>query len=281
MNRTRASSSGEVLVALDTSSGSGSLALAVDGMVLDSVTLPVEGRQAAFLIPAMDRMLAHHALTPTQVSGLVVGAGPGSFTGIRIGVATARGIGHALGVPVWTYGSLEAAYFAVVCSLASEPPRQGEVHPEKASMLRPWHHKPPPILVLFDARADRLYAGGWEAGELWHRPFLAPTALTLGELEQCTFPEGVQVCGSGTHRHKAALEACGFGLYPPPHGAASGVGLLSLHLALSPENRPVPLMPGMVWTPDYLRPSQPERLAREERAAAPPLNLDRRPPAPP
>jgi len=60
------------------------------------------------LTPAILRALDAHSLTPSDISTVVVGRGPGSFTGVRIGVATAKGIAHGLDVPLYGIGTLDA-----------------------------------------------------------------------------------------------------------------------------------------------------------------------------
>jgi tRNA threonylcarbamoyladenosine biosynthesis protein TsaB len=263
-----------VWVAIDTSCRTGSLALAVNGAVKDSEILDVEGRQAAHLVPALERMLNRHSLVPPDLSAFLVGSGPGSFTGVRIGVATARGVGHALGIPVWPYGSLEGAYFSVLLSLGLAPrrPREDPTATEDSVGVRsPARTRGPgapdsatagpPILVLFDARADRVYGAGWMSDGVDDQPFLPPSAMTLGELDPRDFPKGVQLCGTGAQRHASVLRERGFNVLRAPLGAPSAVGLIGVHLATDPAFRPSPLMPGEVWAPDYLRPSQPERLA--------------------
>jgi tRNA threonylcarbamoyladenosine biosynthesis protein TsaB len=264
----------QVWVAIDTSCRTGSLALAVNGSVKDFEILEVEGRQAAHLVPALERMLNRHSLLPPDLSAFIVGSGPGSFTGVRIGVATARGVGHALRIPVWPYGSLEGAYFSVLLSLGLPPRRPAEDSTatedrvgvlSAAGILGPGTSDSaasgPPILVLFDARADRVYGAGWMPDGVGYQPFLPPSAMTLGELDPRGFPKGVQLCGTGAQRHASVLRERGFTVLQAPLGAPSAVGLIGVHLATDPAFRPSPLMPGEVWAPDYLRPSQPERLA--------------------
>ena len=60
------------------------------------------------LLPEVEEALARAACSKRDVKGVVVGRGPGSFTGVRIGVATAKGLAHALGVPLWGVGTLDA-----------------------------------------------------------------------------------------------------------------------------------------------------------------------------
>ncbi|MFA5843697.1 MAG: tRNA (adenosine(37)-N6)-threonylcarbamoyltransferase complex dimerization subunit type 1 TsaB [Coriobacteriia bacterium] len=60
------------------------------------------------LLPGLRDLLAEAGLTPADLECVVVGRGPGSFTGVRIGVATAKGLAHGLGVPLYGVGTLDA-----------------------------------------------------------------------------------------------------------------------------------------------------------------------------
>ncbi len=60
------------------------------------------------LIPSIDRVLSHYGITRAQISCVVCGRGPGSFTGVRIALATAKGIAHALGVALVGVSTLDA-----------------------------------------------------------------------------------------------------------------------------------------------------------------------------
>ncbi|MDO9107573.1 MAG: tRNA (adenosine(37)-N6)-threonylcarbamoyltransferase complex dimerization subunit type 1 TsaB, partial [Coriobacteriia bacterium] len=66
-------------------------------------------RQAlSALLPAVARLLKSCGVRPGELDEILVGRGPGSFTGVRIGVATAKGIAHGLGVPLYGAGTLDA-----------------------------------------------------------------------------------------------------------------------------------------------------------------------------
>jgi len=85
------------------------------------------------VLPMADALLAANGLAIEQVGGVVVGRGPGSFTGVRIGVASAKGLAHGLGVPLWGVGTLDAIAWGfaeedVVLGVVGDAMR-GEVYP--------------------------------------------------------------------------------------------------------------------------------------------------------
>ncbi len=100
---------GLMLLALDTSTLTLSLALvAPDGRVVEHF---VEGppRKASEQLPsAIEALLQRHQLKWSDVTGFVVGLGPGSFTGLRIGAASVKGLAYALERPVAGVSSLAA-----------------------------------------------------------------------------------------------------------------------------------------------------------------------------
>ncbi|MGV8082213.1 MAG: tRNA (adenosine(37)-N6)-threonylcarbamoyltransferase complex dimerization subunit type 1 TsaB [Coriobacteriia bacterium] len=78
----------------------------------------VDARRAAMsrLLPMAESVLSANAVSIRDVSAIVVGRGPGSFTGVRIGVATAKGLAHGLGVPLYGVGTLEAIAWRVAAA---------------------------------------------------------------------------------------------------------------------------------------------------------------------
>lgn len=91
------------VLAFDTATDVATSALVRDGIVLGE-------RQSVprTLLEDLDGLLDDAGAEPTDVDGLVVGTGPGSFTSTRIGLATARGIAFALGVPAAGVSTLDA-----------------------------------------------------------------------------------------------------------------------------------------------------------------------------
>ena len=64
---------------------------------------------ASRLIPTIEEVLEDAGVDRDEIAGVLVGAGPGSFTGVRVAAATAKGLHRSLGVPVWGISSLRAA----------------------------------------------------------------------------------------------------------------------------------------------------------------------------
>jgi tRNA threonylcarbamoyladenosine biosynthesis protein TsaB len=95
------------LLALDTAGPDPSVAVFRRGEIFEE-KLPPGGRASEDLLPAVARAFAAASLSLDDCERIAVCAGPGSFTGVRVGLATAWGIGRARGLPVEAVSTLEA-----------------------------------------------------------------------------------------------------------------------------------------------------------------------------
>lgn len=106
-----------LVLAFDTATESIAIAVGMRrGMGVETLaTCDFEAPRAAMsgLLPAVSGLLAEMSLSPKDLSQVVVGRGPGSFTGVRIGVATAKGLAHGLGAPLFAVGTLDAISWGV------------------------------------------------------------------------------------------------------------------------------------------------------------------------
>ena len=88
-----------VILGMDSSAGPASAAVMRDGKLLSSFCLNVGLTHSVTLMPLIMSALEQAGITVKDIDVLAVTAGPGSFTGIRIGIATAKGIGDPYGIP--------------------------------------------------------------------------------------------------------------------------------------------------------------------------------------
>jgi tRNA threonylcarbamoyl adenosine modification protein YeaZ len=129
-----------LILALDTTTPFGSAAVAEGGRVRAEARVHAADGHAAWLLPAVDRLVREAGATARDLEGIAVTVGPGSFTGLRVGLSTAQGLALATGRPCVGLTSLEA-----VAALAREE------HPGR----RVW--------ALVDAWRDEVYAQAFGA----------------------------------------------------------------------------------------------------------------------
>lgn len=169
------------------------------------------------LMPGIGRVMEQAGLGYGDLDAIAVGVGPGTFTGLRIGVATARALAHSTGLPLHPVSSLAALAERIDAQLR---------------------------LPLIDAKRGELFAALYRDGvELWE-PFAA-TPVELVERVRKEAPTSV-AAGDGSLRFLQQLEAGG--IHVGPAGAHSVRGLDICRLASS-----VPACPPDAVLPRYLR----------------------------
>lgn len=115
-----------MILAIDTATRSASVALLdPSGLLAERTWVAGQGHSAQTLAE-IDRMLELVGRAPADLSGIGVTIGPGSFTGVRVGLSLAKGFSFALGVPLWGFTSLE-----VLAHAGMDGPQAG------ASAVRP------------------------------------------------------------------------------------------------------------------------------------------------
>jgi tRNA threonylcarbamoyl adenosine modification protein YeaZ len=202
------------LLAIDTSSPVVSVAVGRGGSVL-ATRAGAQRESSARLLRWIEAILAEAGIAPGSLGGLVALAGPGSFTGLRVGLATALGLHQALGLPAATLptlGVLAAAAPAGRRALAVVPALPGEW------FAQPWSSDWPPR-ALGEARR---VPGAALAGLLDGTPSAAGTPLLVGapgvELAEAARAGGLAAYSTGELAPVAARLAA---LHPPPWDAAA------------------------------------------------------------
>ncbi|MBZ0111641.1 MAG: tRNA (adenosine(37)-N6)-threonylcarbamoyltransferase complex dimerization subunit type 1 TsaB [Thermoanaerobaculia bacterium] len=150
------------ILALDTSSANLTVAVAIDGVLRASALAP-QRQASAELLPLLSSTLESAQLRLEDLDGLLALCGPGSFTGIRIGLATALGIHQATGLPATTWTTLQV--------LAVSEPEEGGT-----------------TLALIHALRDEWYCQLYSSGTR-ARPESGPTPTPLEDPRRRTLED--------------------------------------------------------------------------------------------
>ena len=205
--------------------------LRADGSVVEVRDDPAPGVRpghANRLLAAAEEALERAGVGWDAIERLAVGVGPGSFTGLRIGIATARALAQARGLPLVGVSSLEAL-----------------AHGAGGAPL---------VLAVLDARRGEAFAAAWRGAA----PVLAASALSPAALAERVraLPAPPLAVGDGAIRFRDPLEAAG-ALVPPDEDGIHRLRaepLCRLGAAGIPTDRDALL-------PDYLR--EPDAVPRQ------------------
>ncbi|MFM9413300.1 tRNA (adenosine(37)-N6)-threonylcarbamoyltransferase complex dimerization subunit type 1 TsaB [Peptococcus simiae] len=170
------------ILALDTSSITGSVAIWADGQVRAEIFLNTGLTHSEQAMPMVDRALGLTGADIGTIDAIAVTSGPGSFTGLRIGLATAKALAQGLGVPIATKTSLEV--------LASgQLPYVGYICP------------------ILNARRKEVYTAIYQAEGDGMIRVAGPQAISLAALLEEVGEDRVLFCGDGIDVYGAAIQA--------------------------------------------------------------------------
>jgi len=108
-----------ILLGIDTSTARSSVAVTRDGVLVARAEHEGARSHGAFLAPAIVACLTQAGVSSAELHGVAVGVGPGLYTGLRVGMATAAAIATAHGLPAVGVISLDALAFGALSSMAS------------------------------------------------------------------------------------------------------------------------------------------------------------------
>ncbi len=218
------------VLAVETSTLAGGAALLDGGLVVGEYTLDISLTHSERLMGAIDRLLTDAGWTVRDLEGLAVSVGPGSFTGLRIGLSTVKGLALALTIPIAAVPTLDA--MATLLPFAALP-----------------------VCPVLDARKREVYASlyRWDGADMrreWNYLALAPADLAR------RLDEPVIVLGDAADQvdspHARRIR-------PPRRGPSpAAVGFLG-HSRLATGDTIAPA----ALVPIYLRPSEAELKRRD------------------
>lgn len=212
-----------VVLAFDTSAPVVGVGLLADGATIVRTERVIRGSERR-LMPLASELLSIAGLSPAQLDGIAVAAGPGAFTGLRVGLATACGLAQAIDRPVLP-----------TMSLLPRALRVGTDHP---------------LLVLLDARKSRVYAAGWRDGARCHPPADVPPEEAVRWLGGA-----FSATGEGAVVYREVVTAAGGIVLPDAE--LPGVGALAIEgaaaLARGEGVDPAEVRPTYLRAPDAVK----------------------------
>ena len=196
-----------MLLALDTTAATATAALFRDETLVAEREADADKKHAETVLPLIDTLLEENGVTIAQIDRLAVDIGPGSFTGVRIGVSLVNALAFASGKPVVSVNSL------VTLALSA-----GET--EK------------PVCALIDARNGNAYAALYQAG--W--TIIEPCAVEI-EPFCAELPEGTILVGDVRAKQKTVPRAAFVGLAALRQDAQASAEAEPLYLRPSQAER--------------------------------------------
>jgi tRNA threonylcarbamoyladenosine biosynthesis protein TsaB len=219
------------LLGLDTSTaGAAACVLRGDGEAFEvapeATALTRPPAHSRELMPAVALVMRRSGLAWKDLDAIAVGVGPGSFTGLRIGIATARALAVASGLRLRPVSSLAALARGIEeTGLASA------------------------VLPLIDAKRGEVFAAAHVGGrEVWG-PFVAPPQRLAERVRDADFSP--LAAGDGSIRFRRVLETCGIRVAPDNSEAHVVRALQVCRLAtVAPEEPPEAVLPEYLRAPD-------------------------------
>jgi len=216
------------LLAVDTSITSCSVALLHGDHLLAEAVYAAGGTHSSRLMRMIQRILGDCGCKPGQIGGLAVTRGPGTFTGLRIGLSTVKGLAAATQVPVVGVGSLEA-------------------------LAVPFLFVTTPVVVVIDARRGEVYHAHYRCDSGLPRP-LGPVQVGSPEALAALLPDDAILVGSGAVLYREVFQSRSARIRladPTRHLIrASSVGVLAMERLRRQDVDGLDLL-----IPEYVRPS--------------------------
>lgn len=225
-----------VILAIDSSAPSASAAVISDGKVLSEMYLNVGLTHSVTLMPLIHKACDGAGVTVSDLDALAVTSGPGSFTGVRIGVATVKGIAQPANLPCVPVSTLEAAAYPLAgtgCIAAA----------------------------VMDARCSQVYTALFDCSAGGFARSLSDSAISLRELCDylSEYNKQIVLIGDGSDISyeylKDKLDSVSKASGGIRYQSASSVGLLAYQKLLSG----IEAVPPEKLVPSYLRLPQAER----------------------
>ena len=213
------------ILAVETATSWQSVAILDGHNVLARHDHATAGSHASSLLPTIDRLFAETGLSLKSLDGLVVSIGPGSFTGLRVGLATMLGFRTVSQLPVAVVPTLEGLAWNLrgtttpLCPVLNS--RRGELYwavyrwtsDQTLERIVPEQVGSPATLGHDLSGSMTLFGEGWTTEEQAIRTAMAPSVTLANELDHASRPSAVSIGLAGIERLKRG-EKAGIGVSP-------------------------------------------------------------------
>ncbi len=150
-----------ILLNIDTAIEIAQVSVAKDGEIIETIFNSEQKDHGGFLQPAIKALIKNTAISLNKLDAIAISAGPGSYTGLRVGMASAKGLCYALNIPLITIGTLEITAFSAILETIDAP--------SAASSL---------YCPMIDARRMEVYTALYDNKV---NPVLVPCAMILDQ----------------------------------------------------------------------------------------------------
>lgn len=225
-----------MILAIDSSSIVSSVAIVKEDTLIAEYTINVKKTSSQTLLPMIDEIFRMTGMDKKEIKAIAVTSGPGSFTGLRIGAATAKGLALALGVDIISVPTVEAmAYNYNYCNKL--------------------------ICPIMDARRNQVYTGIYQCEDEQLEEIMPQCAISIDELMErlLELKQKVVFIGDGIPVFKEYImermgNQCFFAKQHSDRQKAGALGAIAWEKYKRGE-----MVSADTFAPEYLRMSQAER----------------------
>lgn len=225
-----------MILAIDSSSMVSSVALLTEDTLIAEYTINIKKTSSQTLLPMIDELFRMTGMDKRDIQAIAITGGPGSFTGLRIGAATAKGLALALGVDIISVPTIEA-------------------------MAYNYNHCNKLICPIMDARRSQVYTGIYRCEEEQLEVVMPQCAVSVDELINTlqAMQEEVIFIGDGIPVFQKKIQEkmgrqCFFARQQSCRQKAAALGAVAWNKYKKGET-----VSGDAFAPEYLRMSQAER----------------------
>lgn len=219
------------ILAIDTSSFPASVAICDDGVILGEYVIRNQRKHSQNIMVMTERLLSDLSIDISEIDVFAVTTGPGSFTGLRIGISTVRALAQAVKKPVVSINTLKVLAYNMSFTDCI-------------------------VVPMLDARRDEVFTAAYEFKNNEVKEVTEPCIMTINEIADKYEGQKTVLLGDGVIVHHNELKELGFE-FAPPQLMETRASALCVAVMDAVSNNEQSDYNGVI--PLYLRKSQAER----------------------